>query len=508
MARDPIRSTIERSSDKGAGTMFTITRITAAIAVIAAAIAAGTSLAGPPAKGEVLTLRLGTPSAQGRPASRLADAFAAHVKTLSGGKLAIKVVYDAPGDMAPGTHTTPELRRLLALVRSNKLQLATIWAPSLELVGVRTIRAYQVPFLLTTKQASSRATTGTTAVRAMAGLRPAGLTGLALVPQGLSRLFRVSKPILTPADLKGVRIRTNYGSTSFAALRSLGAIPNDFDGGAFANGLSNGSIDGFEAPFEIAQQSTASSATAGNLVLYPAVTVLAASSAALAKLTSNQQSILLRAATRARASTLAAWDDARDTRSYCAAGRRNVRATTAQQTAMARLGLKAETLFARDPATAAVIDAIKTKRSAKLPLTAPCGSKLPKPVSDPGVPTAELPPSGVYRLTLEPEVMRVAGADSEAIRLHSGAETLTFQGRSGNDSTKNDRAATSCDFTLSIAKQFVRLDYDANSECAGSPLFMQWRNDGRDLRMTWFYDDKRPFSGWEALYNTVWTRAA
>jgi len=59
--------------------MFTITRITAAIAVIAVALAAGTSLAGPPVTGETVTLTLANPEPQGRPASQIAERFARSV---------------------------------------------------------------------------------------------------------------------------------------------------------------------------------------------------------------------------------------------------------------------------------------------------------------------------------------------------------------------------------------------------------------------------------------------
>ena len=482
--------------------MFTITRITATVAVIAVAVAAGTSLAGPPATGDVVTLTLGTPSSKDRPASRLADAFAARVNTLSGGKLAIKVVYEAPGNLTPGTHTTPALKKLLTLVRTNKLQLATIWAPSLEFAGVKTVRAYQVPFLLTTKQAAARATIGATADNAMAGLQPASLTGLALVPQGLTRLFRVGKPILTPSDVRGARIRTNYGPTSFAALRSLGAVPNDLDRGAFGNGLANGSIDGFEAPFEIAPLFTApSSATAGNLVLYPTITVLAANSAAFAALKPSQRSILRRAATQARTSTLAAWDDERDARGYCTTGRWIVRATPNQQSAMARLGRKAESLFARDPATAVVIGKIRAQRPTGSPAIVPCGSLPPKPAADPAG-TTTLPPSGAYRRTLTAEAMRAAGADEWNIEHNQGTHTITIIGTRGKDAVANKTSTTSCDVTFSVSGPYVKMSYNPQSACGGPPDYFSWKPGGRDLMIEW-----RGFTGWDTLYNGLWTKA-
>ena len=76
--------------------MFTITRITAVVAVLALAVSAGASLAGPPAKPSSVTLTLETPSGPGRPATNLAEAFAARAKALSDGAIVVKVRVEDP----------------------------------------------------------------------------------------------------------------------------------------------------------------------------------------------------------------------------------------------------------------------------------------------------------------------------------------------------------------------------------------------------------------------------
>ena len=88
--------------------MFTITRITAAIAVIAVALAAGTSLAGPPATGETVTLTLANPESQGRPASQIAERFARTVATRSKGTVKVRIVY---ADSDGAEHTMARSQR-------------------------------------------------------------------------------------------------------------------------------------------------------------------------------------------------------------------------------------------------------------------------------------------------------------------------------------------------------------------------------------------------------------
>lgn len=169
------------------------------IAVVAASLLllAGVTaaLAGPPVNSGTVTLTLETPSGQGRLASNLADAFAARVKTLSDGKLVVKVIYGDPAKVGRGDRVWPWLAQHLNNVRTNKVQLATVWGASLELAGVKTVRALYAPFQLTSKTAATRATSGSIASQILQGFQGTGLTGLSLTPQGFSRIYAGKKPL-------------------------------------------------------------------------------------------------------------------------------------------------------------------------------------------------------------------------------------------------------------------------------------------------------------------------
>ena len=149
-------------------------------------------------------------SARGRPASDLADAFAARVKARSDGRITVVVRYEDPEYREPGPRTWPWVARHLDNVRSGRVDLATVWAPSLELAGIKTARALHVPFVLTSEEAAARATRGELARRILSDF-DRGLVGLTLAPQGLTRVFSAGRPLVSVADFSGAAIRTPYG---------------------------------------------------------------------------------------------------------------------------------------------------------------------------------------------------------------------------------------------------------------------------------------------------------
>ena len=481
--------------------------IALAAALLTLLVAATAAIAGPPSKGgdSTVTLSLGTPSAQGRPASRLADAFAARVKALSKGAITVEVRYDAQG-VIDSSHVDPGTKKLVRMVQSGTLDFAALWGGTLEFAGVKTLRAYQVPFTITSKEQAARATTGAIAAQAMKGFEPAGLTGLALVPQGLSRLYGVDTK-LVPSGLAGMKIRTNYGATSFAVLRALGAAPTDANSGAFTNGLADDKIKGFEASFEIAPIFFSRSVTTGDVVLYPLVTALVANSKALSKLTPEQRSIIARSAVAARTATLATWNERNDARRFCkSVGHRVVTAGSGETVDLLARSRAVAARFARDPATGGVIRAIAKLPAGSQDTIAPCGKDVSPSATPPGV-TATLPPSGVYRRTLAPNAMRAAGADEDNIRRNSGAHTLTIAGEKVTEVGQAASYRFKCDYTLAVKGPRVRLTPDPLSECAGAPYFFTWALQGRDLIMTWGDAATFPFADWNKLYNGVWTRA-
>jgi tripartite ATP-independent transporter DctP family solute receptor len=75
--------------------------------------------------------------------------------------------------------------------------------------------------------------------------QPSGLTGLAFYDSG-SRNFYAKKPILTPGDLRGLKIRTMNDTVAMDSVQAMGAAPTPIPWGELYTSLQQGVVDGAE----------------------------------------------------------------------------------------------------------------------------------------------------------------------------------------------------------------------------------------------------------------------
>src|SRR5262245_20701858 len=187
--------------------MFRSTPIAVAAVLVAFAITAGTSLAGPPQKtGSTVTLTLADPENRGHPASRIAETFAARVGALTRGALVVKIVYQA-GKTSTDLPVSQVDANVVGLVRRGENVLGVIATRSLAEQGVTSFGALQAPLLITTESGMAKATSGDVATKLQSGLPSVGLAGLGLAPEGLRRVFWFSKPRISLADYHGLKLR-------------------------------------------------------------------------------------------------------------------------------------------------------------------------------------------------------------------------------------------------------------------------------------------------------------
>ena len=90
--------------------------------------------------------------------------------------------------------------------------------------GSCAFRAYQDPFLISSRELLDAAVTGPVATGLLATLKPAGITGLAIAPDSIRYLYS-TRPLTTPAQFNGAKIRINDSATTSEVLTALGAIP-------------------------------------------------------------------------------------------------------------------------------------------------------------------------------------------------------------------------------------------------------------------------------------------
>jgi TRAP-type transport system periplasmic protein len=77
------------------------------------------------------------------------------------------------------------------------------------------------------------------------------LVGLGFGEIGFRHITDSKRPIRTPEDLKGLKIRTMENQVHLAAFRALGALPTPMSWTEVVTGLQQGTIDGQENPMSI-----------------------------------------------------------------------------------------------------------------------------------------------------------------------------------------------------------------------------------------------------------------
>jgi len=111
------------------------------------------------------------------------------------------------------------------------------------------IEAFELPFMATTPEATSRAAWEFASTHAKDEFKETKL--IAVNVNGPCNVYTVKQPIRTQADFKGLKLRAPNRQTS-SMLAMLGATPVGMPLPAIPEGLSKGVIDGAIVPYEIA----------------------------------------------------------------------------------------------------------------------------------------------------------------------------------------------------------------------------------------------------------------
>ncbi|RJG15680.1 TRAP transporter substrate-binding protein [Massilia cavernae] len=132
------------------------------------------------------------------------------------------------------------------------LQLGAVQmlAPSLAKfgpLGVKEFEAFDLPYIFPSKAALYRVTEGPIGKELLRKLSPKGITGLAYWDNGF-KVMSANKPLHTPADFRGQKMRIQASKVLDAQMRALGAIPQVLAFSEVYQALQAGVVDGTENP--------------------------------------------------------------------------------------------------------------------------------------------------------------------------------------------------------------------------------------------------------------------
>jgi TRAP-type transport system periplasmic protein len=205
------------------------------IALLAVALmtSAGLAFAQP-----VTKLTLGHGAAPGNPRHEAAMKFAETVKARTNGRFEIQVAHSAQlGDDAA----------MITALRSGTLDISANSQGAMANV-VQEYAALGLPFLFTDIQKAWQLLDGPIGDDLAKRTAAKGMVVLGYWDNGIRHLSNGKRPIKTPADIKGLKIRTPPDSMTMDIMKALGADPQQIKFSELYVALQQGVVDGQENP--------------------------------------------------------------------------------------------------------------------------------------------------------------------------------------------------------------------------------------------------------------------
>ena len=281
--------------------------------------------------------------------------FATLVDQDSGGHLRLRTVsYNARSVSVDQT--------IAADLAKGKLDVADVGSRAWESLGVLAFRAYQDPFLVSSRELLDAAVTGRIAAGLLATLKPAGITGLAIAPDSVRYLYS-TRPLTTTEQFYGAKIRINDSATTSEVLSNLGAIPvTDITSGPPAvQALRDGTLTAIESsPVNAMENGYVKVApyVTVNAPLFAKTATFAVNSAKLGGLPARDAGWLRQAAQQAADTEATSATDRAMWATLCGQGLKPLAVTDQQLTALQNVEAPTYADLASDSQTALAIDRI------------------------------------------------------------------------------------------------------------------------------------------------------
>ena len=365
------------------------------------------------------------------------------VGQLSEGNLRIEIAYEV------GAFADDAEPQVVRGVAGGKFDLGFVGTHVFESLGVDSLRALTAPMLIDSYALEDAVIESGITDQMMHGLDDVGVTGLAILGGALRKPVTVERPLLDPADWRGITFGIFKSEGQARAIREL-ARPLQVIGDARDTALQNGSIDGFESSLLAyrlnGQEGTAPYVTA-NVNLWPQTLAVVANPDVVADLTAQQRTWLQQAADDAADRSAALSDtDARNIKIVCDAG---TRLAEASETGLASIQEAFSPVYAdlqQDLETHRFIEQIRALKQSTTPeaLTIPtdCTGKAPELTASEGSAPAYL--NGIYRYTITKEdvIKHEMGDPAD----YPSTNTVTLEG--GKFSVRGPRGGYSGTYTV------------------------------------------------------------
>lgn len=299
-----------------------------------------------------VVLRLANSNSGDQPGTDTIEHFAAQVRKRSGGAVRVQITYLAAGSATPYVET-----RTISAVRRGRYDLGWIGARAWDLNGVKSFRALQAPFLITSMRLLNRVVTSPLAREMLDSLSTQDVVGLVLAPDFLRHPVGMGRAFVTPKDFAGARIRIQPSRVTAAVIRALGARPVAISNDAIGLAINQKRVDGQELSMI---NTPGGSVAAENVVFFGKAFTLFANNDVYGRLTDDQRRIVREAAADAVRYAVAHHPPDSDiVKGYCFDRRRIVLAKPADLAVLVREEQPVYRWLEADPQTKRFIDQIQ-----------------------------------------------------------------------------------------------------------------------------------------------------
>ncbi|MBN8506214.1 MAG: TRAP transporter substrate-binding protein [Burkholderiales bacterium] len=172
------------------------------------------------------------------PKGKAADFFAKRAAELTGGKVKVEV------------YANSTLYKDKEEMEALQLGAVQMLAPSLAKfgpLGAKEFEVFDLPFIFDNYAELHKVTQGPVGKMLLSKLEARGIQGLAFWDNGF-KSFSANKPLASPADFKGLKMRIQSSKVLEAQMRSLGALPQVMAFSEVYQALQTGVVDGTENP--------------------------------------------------------------------------------------------------------------------------------------------------------------------------------------------------------------------------------------------------------------------
>ncbi len=203
-----------------------------------AAAALAVALSGAARADAPIVLKFSHVVAVDTPKGQAAEFFKRRAEELTGGRVRVEV------------YANSSLYKDREEIEALQLGAVQMLAPSLSKfgpLGVKEFEVFDLPFLFADHAALRKVTQGPVGKELLKRLEAKGIVGLAYWDNGF-KCFSAQRPLRTPADYRGIKMRIQSSTVIDAQMRALGALPQAMAFSDVTPALRAGVVEGTENP--------------------------------------------------------------------------------------------------------------------------------------------------------------------------------------------------------------------------------------------------------------------